>query len=477
MIQKPSAVPENSETDFVFVSNSVEFFRIPVAELASAEADGYYRPRDRNMTIITDGDSEFEIPLADVDSAIAAGFKDLLAPSTRLVGSASAISGSTIAQATATKPISKQTLAKESVDELADLDEPTEEEIEQNRQLEESEGLKHLALKLLFWARARRAQLSQQFGGAGISVLIHLALILLLASFALITEEPEQLGFEASATSSDEMIDEVIIDPTPMDISEPTEMTESEAAPEAEELPMEMVAEAPDLSGAIMGEAIKPPAKPVVAVEGKAMDKPSKKPTFFGNQMEAINYVFVIDNSNSMSKGRFETALYELMLTVNRLTPKQRFYVIFYSDTAYPMMHPNPVKQLVAATDQNKAFLFRWLQTVPLCLKTQGKQAIQAAFDLNPDVIYILGDGAFTDKAADFFSARPHNRVIVHTRGMEVSPKNAAGFQKLARTHRGTYMDVGVSPQGALMAKQNPRPRNNTRGPVWGLALPLTKKR
>ena len=69
------------------------------------------------------------------------------------------------------------------------------------------------------------------------------------------------------------------------------------------------------------------------------------------------------------------------MLTVSQLTPKQRFYVIFYSDTAYPMMHPNSVSELQPATSRNKELLYYWLQSVQLCLKTNGTEAIQMAFD------------------------------------------------------------------------------------------------
>ena len=176
-----------------------------------------------------------------------------------------------------------------------------------------------------------------------------------------------------------------------------------------------------------------------------------------------------------MTKGRFETALNELMIAVSALTPKQRFYVIFYSDTAYPMMHPRPATQMVPANSRNKQQLYYWLQTVQLCLKTNGKEAIQAAFAMKPDVMYVLGDGAFTDGAARHFASMPRTKTIVHTRGMEVNPKNAQQFEALAKAHGGNYKDVGVSPGGAQMAKQNPRPRNNSRGQIWGIKLPVKK--
>jgi hypothetical protein len=227
----------------------------------------------------------------------------------------------------------------------------------------------------------------------------------------------------------------------------------------------------------VSGDAVKPPAKPAAPESRDALAKTLKKPTIFGSKFTAINYVFVIDNSNSMTRGRFETALQQLMLTAAQLTPKQRFYVIFYSDTAYPMMHPRPVLGLVPATQQNKLALAGWLNTVELCLKTNGMKAIQAAFDLEPDVIYILGDGAFTDGAAKHFVKNPRERIVVHTRGMEVDKKNAVSFRLLAEKHRGTYKDVGVLPEGLMMHQRYPRRRNSVRGPVWGVTLPLNKNK
>ena len=86
--------------------------------------------------------------------------------------------------------------------------------------------------------------------------------------------------------------------------------------------------------------------------------------------------MFVVDNSNSMTRGRFETALLELMRTVEGMNPQQQFYVIFFSDTAYRMFHPAPAPSLVPATERNKERLKSWLSTVQMCLHTQGREAL-----------------------------------------------------------------------------------------------------
>jgi hypothetical protein len=195
--------------------------------------------------------------------------------------------------------------------------------------------------------------------------------------------------------------------------------------------------------------------------------------SFFGARASGRKFVFVVDNSNSMTKGRFETALNELMRTVDVMSPKQQFHVIFFSDTAYRMFHPQPAPELVSATESNKEKLRSWLYTVEMCLHTRGQQAIATALSLKPDVIYVLGDGAFTDKTLNVLTV-PHNRTIpIHTVGMEVDPAGERQLRLIAQANNGTYRLVGATPAAKMMAARNPIKRNRTRGPVWGVDLPL----
>jgi hypothetical protein len=195
--------------------------------------------------------------------------------------------------------------------------------------------------------------------------------------------------------------------------------------------------------------------------------------SFFGARSRGDEFVFVVDNSNSMTRGRFETALMELMVTVEAMTPQQKFCVIFFSDTAYRMFHPERAVGMVPATEQNKQRLRSWLGTVEMCLHTRGEEAVSQALAMRPDVIYILGDGVFTDGTTQILTAS-HNRPIpIHTLGMEVDPAGARQLQAIAKANGGTYRLVGASPQAKMLASKNPIRRNNIRGPVWGVKLPL----
>lgn len=194
--------------------------------------------------------------------------------------------------------------------------------------------------------------------------------------------------------------------------------------------------------------------------------------TFFGAKAAARSIVFVVDNSNSMGNGKLETALIELNKAIELLQPTQKFYIIFYSDTAYPLFYPQTVKYLVPATNENKRKVGYWLESIQMCLRTDAMDAMKLARSLRPDLIYVLGDGAFTDKAAPYLIEMPIPNTKIHTLGMQVRPKDAVGFQKIATVHKGIYRDVGVTPEGKAMFKKfGSRKKNNTYGPIWGIKL------
>lgn len=196
--------------------------------------------------------------------------------------------------------------------------------------------------------------------------------------------------------------------------------------------------------------------------------------TFFGQKSRGKKFVFVVDNSNSMGGGRFETALIELVNTVEKLGPQQEFYVVFFSDTAYPLFYPDSESKLVPATPKNKERFKRWLSTVEMCLRTKGELAIKTALSLNPDAIYILGDGVFTDRTGDILTAPHTRRIAIHTVGMEVEAKGEQELRAIAAANNGTYRLAAPNPIAQQMARKSPIKKNNVKGSVWGITLPTT---
>lgn len=306
-----------------------------------------------------------------------------------------------------------------------------------------------------------------------VSLILHLALMIVLlcitlsretnSQFVLVHSDSNEISQEVFEFSEAELESPDLLES--VDVQEPavTEDALVDLSKLAVEQPVSLVSiEVGNDSVADIGKA----------AEGLASAEPKSATSFFGKKAIARNIVFVVDNSNSMGGGKLETALVEMNKAISQLKPTQKFYVIFYSDTAYPLFHPQPARKLIPATAANKRRTAYWLESVQMCLQTRGSLAIEMARQLGPDLIYLLGDGAFTDKAAKELLGNPIRNATIHTLGMQVKPKDANAFQAIADKHGGTYVDVGVTLEGkALFKRTGGRPKNNKQGPVWGIAL------
>jgi hypothetical protein len=191
--------------------------------------------------------------------------------------------------------------------------------------------------------------------------------------------------------------------------------------------------------------------------------------SFFGTPARANRVVFLVDNSGSMKQGRMETTLFELARSVDALDEKQEFYVVFYSDQAYPMLYPNSVMEPLPATKENKQRLYDWLYTVELCQGGALLKAMEMAHSLGPQVVYILSDGDITGTATmQRLTQTNEHPYSVHTLGMGVAkPQDAQNLAAIAQANRGTFQMVRPTPAAMQSAKQRPI-RSNGRGVSWG---------
>jgi hypothetical protein len=193
------------------------------------------------------------------------------------------------------------------------------------------------------------------------------------------------------------------------------------------------------------------------------------KTSFFGTPARANRVVFLVDNSASMKQGRMETTLFELARSIEQLGEKQEFYVIFYSDQAYPMFYPQSEMKAVAATRENKQRLFQWLHTVELCVGGALLKAVDLADSLEPQVVYLLSDGDISGtKTMEQLSQAHDRKFAIHTLGMGVKkPQDAQNLAIIAQANRGTFQMVGTLPAAVQAAKARPI-RSNSWGTAWG---------
>lgn len=325
---------------------------------------------------------------------------------------------------------------------------------------------------------------------------------LLLAAFALLTfSSLGEPSFLLSASFADDSFDETLAEvqlvewQTPLDDAAPLVET-SELLLEAVE---ELVVEAPTPLLEVqtpIGELPSDPSELMASTgagretaeksspqdgdgqsesaEAESMESaPPGKVSFFGAESLANRVVFVVDNSGSMQRGRMETALKELNRAVMRLTPEQSFYVIFYSDQAYPMFYPEPIHELLPATRENKQRLNKWLRSVEMCLGGRLLDAVELASTLDPEVVYLLSDG-------DIRSTRVMQRLTttdawpfyIHTLGMGArNRQHAENLVNIAQVNRGTFTFVDADPAALRRSLAKPLPYHRRPGETWGSAV------
>ncbi|MCO6456573.1 MAG: VWA domain-containing protein [Pirellulaceae bacterium] len=311
-----------------------------------------------------------------------------------------------------------------------------------------------------------------------VSAALHCAALLVLALLTISAVDPARdTHLVASVAIEDELLEMVEIQIEELELQQFVPIDAPELAPGAADfgdVRLESQLVATDIGVGPVQESTIGEIGLLFGKEGSGMSQagPGEGVAyFFGVKTKGNRFVFVVDNSNSMSGGKFETAVAELQRSIGRLNEHQQFYVIFFSDTAYPLFYPQTAKGLVPATDENKRRLEYWLMTVERCLQTRGLEAMQLAFSLRPDAIYILGDGAFTDRTADQLLATPPG-VTIHTLGFRMNPQAEQDFRQIAQRFGGKFTEVQVTPQMVTLSRQLNRPRNRTRHGVWGIRLP-----
>jgi len=308
---------------------------------------------------------------------------------------------------------------------------------------------------------------------------------------------------EAEGEEADEAPDEAPLEPL---LDEALAQEDAQEAIEAialdEPLPLLEEATAETADTAAVADVAEAPAAqaPQAAADGAAGEgKPAggrrggapggRAATFFGRVGQASSVCFLCDNSNSYRDGRFHAVLEEVARAVEALRPDQRFFVVFFSDTAYPLLHPDSPGELLPATPDNKRKLRAWLSTVEMCRGGQGiHDAVKLAATLDAEAVYLLSDGELGPtvvralEQADFGGAAVHTfglqQTLVDRRTGRLDPDRLREQQGLDRNlmavaaaHGGTFTPVTVPPHAAALERLRPIPRNRSRGAVWGLKL------
>jgi hypothetical protein len=183
------------------------------------------------------------------------------------------------------------------------------------------------------------------------------------------------------------------------------------------------------------------PISPVENIEIKSGE-------FFGMPIaSARRIVYVVDRSGSMTDA-IDYVKSELKRSIRELGEGKEFHVIFYSSGPPVEM---PTRRLVNATDRNKELAVRFIDSVVAQGQTDPSKALERAFDVKPELIYLLTDGEF-DKAIVGLVKRLNaaGKVKVHTIGF-LYRMGEKGLKQIADQNGGQYKFVAEKDLADLM--------------------------
>lgn len=185
------------------------------------------------------------------------------------------------------------------------------------------------------------------------------------------------------------------------------------------------------------------PADHVDTAQPAVLETPPRKIEFFETETKATSVGFVVDCSSSMDGAKFDAVRAELAKSITQLKADQRFFVVFFSTSFFPMTGNAQQPQLVNADTNHKQQILTFLQSATSGGGTNPEPALEFMTGLHPDVIYLLTDGEFSPLKPETYSQFATAKVVVHTIGFETGYAVPV-LEEIARRTGGTYRSAGI---------------------------------
>ncbi len=169
---------------------------------------------------------------------------------------------------------------------------------------------------------------------------------------------------------------------------------------------------------------------------------------FFGTVETEIAHkiVYVVDRSGSMTDS-IDYVKFELKRSIGELGEDTAFHIIFYSSGPPVEM---PTRRLVNGTDRNKQLAFEFVDGIIPQGETDPSKALDRAFAVAPELIYLLTDGEF-DKAIIGLVKRLNvgDKITVHTIGFLYRTGEEV-LKTIAEQNNGNYKFVSEADLATL---------------------------
>jgi hypothetical protein len=174
----------------------------------------------------------------------------------------------------------------------------------------------------------------------------------------------------------------------------------------------------------------------------------------FGISGSGSRFVYVFDRSDSMNGygGRpLRSAKRELIRSLESLTDRQQFQLVFYNDKPTPFRLSGIPLQMVPAEDNNKIAASRYVNSILAYGATEHESALKMALRLGPDVIFFLTDARIPRLSSlqlrDIQQRCNRSGTTIHAIefGSEPGVPRQSFLRELASMNQGQYRYVDIS--------------------------------
>jgi len=165
-----------------------------------------------------------------------------------------------------------------------------------------------------------------------------------------------------------------------------------------------------------------------------------------GEEEVAHKIVYVVDRSGSMTDS-IDYVKFELKRSIGELGEETEFHVIFYSSGPPVEM---PTRRLVPATERNKQLAFEFIDSIIAQGETDPSKALDRAFAVGPELVYLLTDGEFDKAIVDRVDRlNGGDEITVHTIGFLYRIGEKV-LKQIAEQNNGNYKFVSEADLATL---------------------------
>jgi hypothetical protein len=294
----------------------------------------------------------------------------------------------------------------------------------------------------------RQRRLHVAMLGLAISLPIHVALILWLASVSLpgtAGARPPEVVFELGVLDDEQLAE---------GRDEFEDLPIEESAAVAGDLPSALEAAQPAIASEVTTGSLEAAGGGVIGVGGPSsggglgIGGGVGGTSFFGVGGRGSRFAYIVDVSGSMSQDqRLSIAFEELKRSIAALPDYAAFLVVLFSDRSFEP--PFQRNGFLRATPGNVVRLKRWLDEQGPMGGTDPSAAFERIFSLDPppDLVYFLTDGEIPQHIPSYVAQRNgkggKRRIVIHAIAFS-SDASQEALRRIARESEGTFRFVPV---------------------------------